>query len=291
MTTFVGASLTQLGASQVASAAAVFVVTLGIIVASKLVRDHVASRRGHSLPELVAKHDNVAVAIEMAGFVLAMVLGLLHSILSPSLAWWEQALDLLTSGTLVLAVMLLNDQFVSRVVLRGIDCNLAVVQGNLAVAFVRAAGNIASGLVMAAALGHASPLFERILWVLIGQGCLVALSLAYQLLTPYDDVHEVRTSNVAAALPMSGILIAVGVIVAASIQGEGAGWASDLVALAVDLGVSAVLLFVLRWAGDLFLLPGTTYKEEIARDRNAGAGLIEATSYVAAAFAIAYFIT
>ncbi|MFO0750947.1 MAG: DUF350 domain-containing protein [Myxococcota bacterium] len=291
MLSFLAAAPHRFDAATIGRTAAFFAGSLVIVVIAKMVRDQIAARRGHRLPELVAKHDNVAVAVEMAGFVLAMVLGLLDSIMVSGIAWWEQALDLLTTGAVVLAVMLLNDQITSRVVLRGIDCNLAVVNRNLAVAIVRACANVASALVTAAALGHESPLIERVIWVLIGQLCLVILSLAYQKLTPYDDVKEVESQNVAAALPMGGILLAVGLVVAAALKGEGAGWGDDLVSLAIDLVVGAVLLFALRWAGDRFLLPGTTYKEEIARDRNAGAGLIEATSYVAGALAVAYFLS
>ncbi|MFO0747086.1 MAG: DUF350 domain-containing protein [Myxococcota bacterium] len=270
---------------------AFFVGAIVLVALAKALRESIAARRGHRLSQLVAKRDNVPVAIEMATFVLAMVIGLLGSLVVHGEAWWEQALDLVGIAAIVCLVLLFNDQVTSRLVLRSIDCNGAVAdEHNLAVAIVRAAGNLATAFVLRAALGHDSPLGERLVWVLIGQVALVALSLGYQWLTPYDDIAEVRRKNVAAALPMAGILIAVGIVVEAALSGPGGGWAADLLSLGVDLAVSAVLVLVLRWAGDRLLLRGSTFKHEIVSDQNAGAGFIEGTVYVAGALAVAYFL-
>lgn len=289
------ASVTASGLSldplELARTAAFFVGSVLIVAFAKWLRDKIAARRGHRLSELVADRDNTPVAVEMAGFVLAMVLGLLGALQVQGVAWWEQALDLVGTGAIVMLVLLLNDQVISRLVLRGLDCNRAVAEDhNLAVAIVRAAGNVATALQLGSALGHDSPLWQRLIWVIIGQLALVLLSLLYQRLTPYDDVAEVRRKNVAAALPMAGILLSAGLVVQAALVGEGGDWGSDLLSLGIDLVVSAVLVFVLRWAGDKLLLPGSSFHDEIARDMNAGAGFIEATTYVSAALAAAYFL-
>lgn len=270
---------------------AFFVGAVLLVFVAKQVRELLAERRGHRLSQLVAKRDNVPVAIEMATFVLAMVIGLLGALVVQGQEWWEQALDLVATAAIVFAVLLLNDQVMSRVVLRGIACNRAVAdEHNLAVAIVRAAGNLATAFVLRAALGHDTPLWERLVWVVVGQVALVLLSLWYQRLTPYDDVDEVRHKNVAAALPMAGILIAAGIVVEAALKGDGEGWGADMLQLGVDLAVSAVLVLVLRFAGDRMLLSDTTFRNEIVRDKNAGAGFIEGTVYVAGALAVAYFL-
>ncbi len=276
---------------EVARTAAIFLGCVVIIGFAKWLRDLLATRRGHQLAALIVDRDNTPIAVEMAGFLLAMTLGLLGALEVGRGEWWEQALDLLGTGAIVMLVLLLNDQVISRLVLRGLDCNQAVVHDhNLAVAIVRSCGNVATALALSTALGHDSPLWERLVWIVIGQLALVLLSLLYQRLTPYDDVAEVRQKNVAAALPMAGILLAAGIVVRATLAGEGGGWASDLLSVGIDLVISAVLVFVLRWAGDHFLLPGSRFHEEIARDRNAGAGLIEAVTYVSAALAATHFL-
>lgn len=276
---------------EVLRTAAVFLGCVVMIGFAKWLRDLIATRRGHKLASLIVDRDNTPVAVEMAGFVLAMTLGLLGALEVGRGEWWEQVVDLVGTGAIVMLVLLLNDQVISRLVLRGLDCNQAVVHDhNLAVAIVRLGGNVATALALTTALGHESALWERVIWVVIGQLALVGLSLLYQRLTPYDDVAEVRQKNVAAALPMAGILIAAGIVVRATLEGEGGDWGADLLSVAIDLAVSAVLVFLLRWAGDRFLLPGSTFQEEIARDKNAGAGFIEGVTYVSAALAATHFL-
>ena len=259
-----------------------------------------------------------AAGVEMAGFFLAMVLGLLGGLVIEGRLWWEQLQDLLVTWVVVSGVLLANDQIVSRFVLRGLDCNRAVAeQANLAVAVVRAAANVATALVLSGALHDDADIGMRFVWVLIGQAALIGLSLGYQALTRYDDVAEVRRKNVAAALPMAGVLLAVAIVVEASIRGTvfvaanalpdtdfvlpvsiyervdrvaQASFGADLAALVLELSVASVLIVALRWLGDKLLLPGASYHDEIARDKNAGVGFIEGATYVAAGIAVAYFL-
>lgn len=291
--------------SAIARTAAFFAGSVVLVAVTKVARDKLAARRGHRLPDRVVIDNNVAVGVEMAGFFLAMVLGLLGGLVIQGTAWWEQLQDLLVTWVVVSGVLLANDQIVSRFILRGLDCNQAVAEdANLAVAVVRAAANVATALVLRGALQEGgADIFERFIWVLIGQAALIGLSLAYQALTRYDDVREVRSKNVAAALPMAGVLLAVAVVVEAALAGGGgpvavdgaarlpwAGFGADLTELVLELAVAAVLIVALRWAGDRLLLPGASYHDEIARDKNAGVGFIEAATYVAAGVAVAYFL-
>jgi|GEM_PF-925998 len=276
---------------EVGQTAAFFLGAFLLVALAKVLRDLIARRQGRSLGELIVERDNVAVGVEMAGFVLAMVLGLLGSLVVYGSTWYEQAGDLLLTWAIVFVVLILSDQLISRIVLRGLDCNAAVADdANLAVAIVRATGNVATALVLRGALWHDSGLGERLAWVGLGLVALVVLSLAYQALTRYDDVAEVRHKNVAAALPMGGILLAVGVVVEAAVSGQGAGWAADLGSLVLDLSISAILIVVLRWAADRLLLPGATFHDEIARDKNAGVGLLEAGTTLSVGLAVAYFL-
>ena len=47
--------------------------------------------------------------------------------------------------------------------------------------------------------------------------------------------------------------------------------------------MGCILLFLVRWVADLFMLPGATFDEEIARDRNMSAALIEASVVIGSA--------
>ncbi len=288
---FFADSALDLDAAGLLRTGAYFLGALMIVALAKVGRDLIARRGGRQLVALVAERNNTPVAVEMGGFVLAMVIGLLGSIIAEPGAWWEEALGLVGTGAVVFGVLLFNDQLVTRFLLGGLDCNQAVAEEhNLAVAIVRAAGNVGAALALRGALGHESELWERLIWVVLGQVALVLMCRGYQWLTAYDDVAEVRHKNVAAALPMAGILMAVGIVIGAAMGGEGHGWGEDLLAFGLDLAVSAVLIMGLRWAGDKLLLPGTNYAHEIAHDKNAGAGFIEGAVYVSGALAVAFFL-
>ncbi len=265
--------------------------SLAIVMLGKLARDLLAKRRGHLIPTLITVQDNVATAVEQAGFLLAATLGLLGALRIPDTTILQQVLDLGLTGALVIGTLLVNDWLMAKAVCRGLDCPTEVhVRRNLAVAVPRACGALATGLVLRAALGHDSPLPDRIAWLAIGQLALVVISLMYQRLTPHDDVAELKRGNVAAGLTMGGVLIAVGIIVEASLRGEGAGWAADLQSVGIDLAVSVPLLQGMRWLADRVLLPGTTLQHEIAEDQNVGAALMEFTALVTGAWVLAYYL-
>ena len=264
---------------------------MAILFAGKLARDFLAKGRGHRVGDLITLQDNPATAIEQAGFLMGAVLGLLGSLALPEASILVQAGELALTGLIVIATLLLNDQLMSRVVCRGFDNHAEVNDNhNVAVAVPRAAGAIATGLVLRAALGHDSALLDRLGWVLIGQTALVGISLLYQWRTPYDDLAEIKGKNLAAGLPMAGVLLAVAITVEAALRGEGHGWVADLQSVGLDLALSIVLLQVLRVVADAFLLPGTTLAKEIAVDRNVGAGVMELASLLVGAFMLAYFL-
>lgn len=281
----------ELDFAHLLSVSAYFAGSVATVAIGKLSRDLWASRKGHKLSAALALQDNTAVALEQSVFVLATVVGLLGSIVVAAESWHGQAADFAITAALVLAALTLAEKGTARLILPGIDLDDQVVtHANTAVATARAASVLATALVVRAALGHESAIEERIAWVFIGQAALVAMTRLYQRLTSYDDVAELKRRNLAAALPLAGIQLAVGLVIEASLRGEGHGWAADLTSVGIDLGLSALLLYVLRLLGDWLLLHHSTFAEEIARDRNVGAGFVEGTSYVAGAVAIAFFL-
>ena len=269
-----------------------FVASIAVVAVAKLARDGLAFRSGRDLNELISKDDNAAVAIEQSAFFVATVVGLLGAIVVGSATILDQVIDFFITAAYVVGALLACERFTLRWVLPKLDAAREVMdRGNVAVAIARSGGLIATAFVVRAALHNDGHLWERLAWIVIGQAVLVAMTLLYQKLTPYDDVAELNKRNIAAAFPLFGLQVAVGMIVDAALQGESGGWRADLMSVGLDLLVAAILLPILRWLGDVLLLRGSTYAEEIARDRNAGAGVIEAASYLAGGFAVAYFLT
>ncbi len=264
---------------------------LAILLVGKLLRDALALARGYKPAELITVKDNPAAAVDLAGYVLALTLGLVGSIIISADSWLGQATDIAEVGLLVIACLVVNDWITDKAIFRGLDDHAELNERrNLALAVGRAASAVATGLVIRGALGHDNGLLICLAWVGLGQVALVVIALLYQWITPYDDLAEIRAGNLAAGLPIAGILLAVGITVEAGLHGQFHSWAADLQAVGIYLAISVVLLWILRWLTDLLLMPGTRLADEIARDRNAGAGLIEATSFVVGAELLAYFL-
>ena len=262
-----------------------------ILLVGKLARDLLAMARGYKTAEIITVKDNAAAAIDLAGFMFALAIGLVGSIIISAETWAGQAADIAEVGLLVIGCLVVNDWITDKLIFRGLDDHAELNEkGNVALAVGRAASAIATGFVIRGALGHDTSLVDCLAWVGIGQVALVLIALLYQWITPYDDLAEVRSNNIAAGLPIAGILLAVGITVEAGLHGQFHSFADDLQAVGLYLGLSVILLWLVRTLTDLFLMPGTKLAKEIATDRNAGAGAIEATSFVIGAELLAYFL-
>lgn len=264
---------------------------LALIVVGKMIRDFLLMARGYRPNELLAVRDNHAAAVDLAGFLLALVLGILGSLVIGSSSWVGQASDIAMQGLVVIGCLVVNDVITDKLILRGIDDHAGIIDGNnMALAVARAGSAVATGLVIRGALGHGDSLVECLVWVGVGQVALVLMALLYQWVTPYDDLEQLRSGNVAAAWPIAGILVASGITVEAAVLGESHDLLTDLASVGVYLVLSMVLLYGLRTLTEWFLLSRARLSDEIERDRNTGAGLLEATSFVVGAEILAFFL-
>jgi uncharacterized membrane protein YjfL (UPF0719 family) len=109
----------------------------------------------------------------------------------------------------------------------------------------------------------------------LGQLALIAAGRLYQLWAGYRIPDEIREGNLAAGTAFGLTLIAISLLMMKAASGDFIDWTWNLAFFAFDAIVGVVLLLGLRWVTDLVLLPNARIPEEIARDRNVNAGLIE----------------
>jgi len=265
---------------------------LMILFSAKVARDFLLLRRGYRVDQQLVEHDNVAASVDLAGFMLACVLALLDSFVIEGESLVRQASSIAMTGLIVLGLLAFNGWITDRALLRGIDDQRAVNEDkNVAVALVRAGAVIGAALSTRAAFGHPNPWEICVAWALIGQVGIIIMAYVYQWISPYDDLKEVSEGNVAAAFPLFGVLIAVGLTVEAAIYGESVEWLSELIAVGLYLLVGGVLLWVARTLFSKLFLPTGDLDAEITRDRNLGVGLLEASIYIALAQVVNYFFT
>jgi len=119
-----------------------------------------------------------------------------------------------------------------------------------------------------------------------GQAALLLCGWCYELFTPFNVREEIAKGNAAAGTALAGMLVALGVILRASIAGPSMGWGEDFAAFGLFTVYGIVMLLIFKRAIDIFLLPGTSLAVEVERDRNVAALALTEGSLVAVAVII-----
>lgn len=251
---------------------------------------------GQSLRVLLTENDNPAMGIVVAGYLFGVIwtitvlLGTLsYNVLSDIrnvLIYGGVGIVLLTGaalGTCRLCLgMAVQEQLAAR---------------NVAAAIVVAGVYIATSLTYSGGLvGEGGGFWIMLLFFLLGQVALLGITYAFRQLTSYDDVQEIASGNVAAALALAGLLIAVGLIVRRAIAGDYVGFLPSLGSFLLALLLAVVLYPVRQVVVQWLILGGpirwraSLLESEIAHDKNVAAGLLEATAYVTTALFMTYIV-
>ncbi len=275
------------------------VVFLGLSIVilwiGKLINDFCTPYKlGH---ELTTK-DNKAIAVSFSGYMLAICIilwGVLRQDISPESAESGKQLFLMDIGGTILwslfGILLLqvarviNDKLLLR---RFSNVKELVEDQNIGTGAVQAGAYIGSAfMIQAATYGETSgSLIRDILVTLayfaVSQVAFILFAMVYQKLSAYDLHDEIERDNAAAGLGFGITLAAVGMLLSSYIVSS-----SSILGLGLWFVICISLLAVCRFAIDRFILPGSPLDDEISKDRNWGAALIEG----AAAIGLALILT
>jgi uncharacterized membrane protein YjfL (UPF0719 family) len=281
-----------------------------IVVVAKLVRDVLLKLRGYDVNEEVTRRRSVGAATSQAGYLIGVLLGTLGAIPvtgnNPSFLGTAGGVAL--AGLVAIVLQLVADIVSDKLIFRGVDAPEAKVKGataesaasqgaasdvNLTLALGKAAVSVATGLVLRGALSDAEMgLLGRVAWFAVGQAVMIVAVLLYCRLTPYDDLAEIKRDNLAAGFPIAGILLAVGLIMEAAVAGKPTGSLSQaFLQFGKFLGVSLVLVYVLRRITDIVMLPKVKLSRAIVEERNVAAGVQEGLSFLLASLIVTFFLT
>ena len=252
---------------------------------------------GKTLHALLTEDDNPAMGIAIAGYLFGVfwaVTVLLGNLKDPAHDY-ELLPDLwsvLLYGGVGIVLLTIVALGTCRVFL-GMGIQEQLAARNVAAAIVVAGVYIATSLTYSGTLsGEGGGFWILLLFFLLGQLALLGITYAFRWLTSYDDVQEIATGNVAAALALTGLLIAVGLIVRWAVTGNYTGFFPSLRSFLLALLLALVLYPVRQVLVQWLLLGGAMHwhnsllDSEIAHDKNVAAGLLEATAYVTAALFI-----
>ena len=250
--------------------------------------------QGSNLRVLLTEKDNPAVSISLCGFLFGCVIAYTGSITTSGLSFWTHINDVAKYSIIILSLQIIADLVADKFLFSEFAFKDEIVEKrNVAVAVGQAAVSIATGFILAGAFSSPeNGIILSLIWFVIGQILLIILARVYQeKLTPYNDMEEIKNQNLAAGFALSGVLIAVGYTVSHAIEGKFTSWLFDLFGVVFYIAFSLIFLVLMRVFTDKIILPQVSINDEIAKDKNTGAGLIEGTIYILTAMIIAFFLT
>jgi uncharacterized membrane protein YjfL (UPF0719 family) len=269
-----------------------------LLAFARLLQDFVTP---YKIQEQLRTHDNVALALSIAGYYLGIMIvfsGAVYQPFTSSLGenlgftadYWEEVLTVLI--TTVIGIITLNVAriIVDKLVLFKFSTEKEIIEDhNAGTGAVEAAVYIAVSIVIAGSVaGSGGGPETSFAFLGLGLVTLIVYTLFYEFTTSFDVHDEIEKDNVAVGVALSGNLIAISIVVFKSIFGDFTTWEEGLSSFLIFAVIGAALLFVVRMIIDLILFPKASVAHEIAVDRNLGVAFIESAVLVGASL-ILYF--
>jgi uncharacterized membrane protein YjfL (UPF0719 family) len=251
---------------------------------------------GNTLRVLLTDHDNPAVGLAVAGYLFGVIWTVTVLLSAPGRGLWLDILDVLLYGVLGIVLLTVVSILTCRLFL-GMHVRDQLEEHNVSAAIVVTGVYVATSLTYSGALdGEGGGFLVLLLFFVLGQLALLGMTYVFRWLTSYDDVQEIASGNIAAALALSGLLIAMGIIVGNAASGNFTTLADSIVSFVLGLLVFLIFYPVRQVVVQGLILGGRLslrailLDQEIARDRNTAAGLLEAVSYVSTALFIVFVV-
>lgn len=267
-------------------------VVLGIVVLTlaKIAKDFLTPFK---LDQELTQKDNPALGLSLTGYYLGVIIIFLGVLYEGEVTDAEYTMSAMSHDLLVVflyslgGIVLLNLSrvIVDKCILPQFSTRKEIIDDkNVGTGAVEFGNYVTSGLIIAGAFnGQGGGPETALVFFALGELALIVFGRIYQMLTKYDFHDEIEKDNVAAGVALAGNLIAIGIVLCKGLKGDFLGWAENISVFIVYAVAGTLLLFIVRWVTDLFILPGATFDEEIARDRNINAAWIESAMVIGSA--------
>ncbi|MDM8553622.1 DUF350 domain-containing protein [Desulfococcaceae bacterium HSG7] len=265
------------------------VITLMFIIIAK----QIADKRTVDIDDdyEIREKSNAAVGFRRTGLYLAYAIAFAGTLAGDSAGFVSDLIALLLDGVVITFCLFCCRTLNDRVMLAYIDNDKAAGQGNTAVGLAECGMYIATGFVLNGSFTGASDniiigLISAIVFFVLGQAALLLCGYCYEIISPFNVQAEIKKGNVAAGVALAGVLIALGIILRASIAGPSVGWGADILSFFLYTLYGIALLLLFRKAIEWFLLPGACFATEVARDKNVAAVVLTQAAMIAIAVII-----
>lgn len=218
--------------------------------------------------ERLDSEHNLALSLRQGGLYLGMALGLAGVLGAPSRGFSRDLLGLLLYVPLTVGLLFAAWWINERWILRTVDNTVAVLKGNVAVGLVEVGSFLASGMLLKSAFSGQGSLMSGVVFFLLGQAALIGFFRLMEILSPYNDQHEIEAGNAALGLHFAGMLMALGIILAACVAGDFTHWGRDIGAFLLAAVKGVALLLAASWVADRVLVLHASVAEEISHERN-----------------------
>ena len=282
-----------------------------ILALAKFAKDLVT--RHYRVDEEIAAKSNLAVALRLSGYLIAVILILLGVLYQPLTGGgWASTADLEAAsgfgfdralGEEVLRVFLyalagivalnLVRVLFDRLILYKFQLEKEVVEDRNAGAGAAEFGMyVATGLLIAGAVagdtGNSEGEAALVALAFFGMGLalLVAFALFYEFTTSFNIHDEIERDNVAVGVALGGNLVAIGLVTLKAVFGDFVGWGESIAAFLVFGVLGFVLLYVVRMLIDLVLLPTVKISKALTEGRNTGVAMVESAAVISAALVL-----
>ena len=279
-----------------------------ILALAKFARDLVT--RNYRVDEEITTKANLAVALRLSGYLIAVILILAGVLYQPlSGGGWVGSADLEAAGfgfnqalgEEVLRVFLyslggivalnLVRVLFDRLILYKFQLEKEVVEDRNAGAGAAEFGMyVATGLLIAGAVagdtlggGEGKAALVALAFFGMGLVLLVAFALFYELTTSFNIHDEIERDNVAVGVALGGNLVGIGLVTLKAVFGDFVGWGESIAAFLVFGVLGFVLLYVVRLLIDLILLPTVKISQALAEGRNTGVAMVESAAVISSA--------
>ena len=259
-----------------------------LFIISKYIKDILTP---YQLRRQLDAKQNIAVAISLSGYLIAVVIVLLGAFLSPSENLLDDTLEFMLYATL--GIVLLNlSRFINDKLLLRKFCNIKelVTDQNAGAGAVEFGSYIASGLVIAGAIhGQGGGIHTALAFFILSQGALIGFAFLYNIITPFDVHDEIEKDNIAAGVAFGGTLVALGIILLKGTVGDFISWQYNLTNFLVSVTSSLIFFPIIRILLDKLLIPKIDLNHAIAQNKNLAIGILEMT--VAISFAVIIYFS
>ena len=189
------------------------------------------------------RQPNLALSVRHGGLYLAIAIAMTSALQGNANGFLQDVVEVLRDGGVIVAALIVALWLNERLIVPGIDNDRAVADGNTAVALTEFGSYIATGMIASASFGGGEgSWFTAIVFFFVGQFALIGGFWAQELLLPGSFLEGVRSGREGAGVAVAGVLIALGVVLRASIAGPFLGWAASF--RAIGLYAAGGILFL-----------------------------------------------